>query len=815
MSSHTIDLIVDTQLPRSARWAIEELIRALGSRGESVRRRAAPGADPCLTIGLADQSAAIDEALGASGVHCPRDPESLALHRVSPSRLVVAGRDERGLTYALLEAARAVELAAPEASVLDAIPSAVESPHLAWRSLQLFLCNRQLEREWFYSEVFWDEYLSRLAHCRYNNLSLTFGHQIAYLSPPYPFLVDVPEFPQVRPLDFTQQERDQHLEMLARIASMTRQRGLHFTFAVWSQHAHSYGEPVVDGLTAQILDPYNAAGLARVLAACPEIDGVQFRMNVESGVAEDRQAEFYEPQFRAIADCGRPIRLDLRAKGLADATIQLARRIVTDTVVSTKHWCEHLGMPYPMPAIQQYDRDHYRRYGTWDLLRKPRSYALVHRLWSAGSQRVLLWSDPEWVRRFAVSCSPFGVGFEIMAPLTNKGVQDRRPQWPVITDSAWQSHAAEHRRHWMFYLLFGRLGYCPDTSREIWQRELRHRFGAAGDSAEQLYRAGSQILPLLTTVLQWSASLWSFWPERYAGRSLDEDARIEPSDPTRFYRIDEFVEDALQERLCGKWTPPHVAHHLRQLAGQTRRTLAAINPAPLDSELLHTCLDFTLLASLAEYHACRLLAATHLAYYRQTGEFHRLPAVRQLLRQARDHWSALAAAADGKYSDDLVFGRRERGHCGHWKDDLAIVEGDLAAVDRLTARETMPSSSLPAPFPGGEAHPDPPAVAFTPPPHATVGLDLGLRIRCDSPAWPQAARCYHRTAHQALAFSCIDMRAEEDGFSVTIPGDLIDPAWDLMVFFELTLANGGMTRWPDWRLQTPYLVIQTRTAAQA
>jgi len=295
LSSHTIDLIVDTQLPRSARWAIEELIRALGSRGESVRRRAAPGADPCLTIGLADQSAAIDEALGASGVHCPRDPESLALHRVSPSRLVVAGRDERGLTYALLEAARAVELAAPEASVLDAIPSAVESPHLAWRSLQLFLCNRQLEREWFYSEVFWDEYLSRLAHCRYNNLSLTFGHQIAYLSPPYPFLVDVPEFPQVRPLDFTQQERDQHLEMLARIASMTRQRGLHFTFAVWSQHAHSYGEPVVDGLTAQILDPYNAAGLARVLAACPEIDGVQFRMNVESGVAEDRQAEFYEP----------------------------------------------------------------------------------------------------------------------------------------------------------------------------------------------------------------------------------------------------------------------------------------------------------------------------------------------------------------------------------------------------------------------------------------------------------------------------------------------------------------------------------------
>ena len=103
----------------------------------------------------------------------------------------------------------------------------------------------------------------------------------------------------------------------------------------------------MEGLTPEILAEYNAAGLGRLLAACPGIDGVQFRMNHESGVAEDRQAGYYEPQFRAIAGCGRRIRLDLRAKGLADDTIRLARQLVPDTVVSTKHWCEHLGMPLP------------------------------------------------------------------------------------------------------------------------------------------------------------------------------------------------------------------------------------------------------------------------------------------------------------------------------------------------------------------------------------------------------------------------------------------------------------------------------------
>ena len=339
---------------------------------------------------------------------------------------------------------------------------------------------------------------------------------------------------------------------------------------------------------------------------------------------------------------------------------------------------------------------------------------------------------------------------------------------------------------------------------------MRHRFGKAADSAEQLYHAGSQILPLLTTALQFSASLWTFWPERYAGSSLEEDAQIEPSDPTQFYRIDEYVEDALQNRLCGKWTPPHVAHHLRLLAEQTRGVLAAHDQTAPDAELRYTCLDFTLLAHLAQYHAGRLLAATHLALYGKTGESHRLPAVRQLLRQARNEWSALAAAADGKYADDLVFSRRERGHCGHWKDDLAVVERDLDTVERLIAEESEPPSSRPAPLPGGDMHADPPAVVFAPPPHAAAGRDLILRIRFAAPAPLRAARCYHRIANQALDFACVDMRIDGDSCSAAIPGDAIDPAWDLMVFFEFAFTNSSATRWPDWRIQTPYFVIPTQ-----
>ena len=804
-----MNLVVDTELPRAARWALDELMRALGTRGTSVEVIAAPGPDHGLIIGLAGQSPAVEDALAHSGVCCPDAPESLVLHRLAAGGFLICGRDERGLMYALLEAARTVELAAPEAEVCAAIAPAIQSPHLAWRSMQLFLCNRRLEEAWFYDKKFWDEYLERLARCRYNNLSLTFGHQIAYLSPPYPFLLEVPEFPQVRPSGFTAEQCARHLEMLIRIAEWTRQRGLHFTFGVWSQHAQDYGDSMVEGLTSEILAQYNAAGLARLLAVCLGIDGVQFRMNYESGVAEDRQAEYYAPQFRAIADCGRPIRLDLRAKGLTDDTIELAQEVVPDTVISTKHWCEHLGMPYPMPAIQQFDQKNYRRYGTWDLLRKPRSFALIHRLWSAGSQRVLLWADPEWVRRFAGSCTFGGAGFEVMAPLTNKGARDEQPVWSASADPAFQSHAEEHRRHWMFYLLFGRLGYDPDTSPEVWQRELRQHFGIAAASVEKLYCIGGQILPLLTVVLQHSASLWTFWPERFAGRSLEEDAQVEPSDPTQFYGIDEYVEDALGNRLCGKWTPPQVVQHLRRLAGRVRDLLIDLGGDSTEPELRDTLFDFTLLSHLVEYHAYRQLAAVHLAFYRRAGGTSRLSTVRRRLRRARDHWAVLSAMAEGAYCDDLVFGFREKGHAGHWKDDLVVVERDLAAVDALIAEQPeIPFTDF-GPFPGGDDHLDPPTVTFAPPTCATAGRDLMLRIRCESPI-PSAVRCYHRIAHQALDFDRVDMRSDGDGYRAVIPGDSIDPAWDLMVFFEFLFADGRATRWPDWRIQTPYFVIPTR-----
>ena len=809
-----MNLVIDRELAKGPGLALEKLAGVLNMQGETIRVTDAPGEGPALLIGMAGRSEVVDEALARTALECPSAPESVFLHPLSPDQFLIAGSDDRGLVFALLEAARAIQIAPLEegpaaASLLDYIPTEIGSPCLSWRSMQVFICNRELEQEWFYDEDYWEEYLDQLALYRYNNLSLTFGHQIAYMSPPYPFLLDLPGFPQVRAPDFTPDQRSRKLNMLKFVSASARVKGLHFTLGTWSQHAHEYGEPMVEGLTSDILAEYNAAGLSRLLAECPEIDGVQFRMNDESGVAEDRQAEFYEPQFRAIAECGRPIRLDLRAKGLADSTTELAKRLVPNTVVSTKHWCEHLGMPYSMPVILRRDHRSYRRYGTWDLMRKPRTLPLIHRLWSAGSQRVLLWGDHEWVRRFVDSCSSSGDGFEVMAPLTNKGVRDHQPPWLTYSDrSAYLSHVDERERFWFFNLLFGRLGYDPNPKPDLWRREMRHRYGESAGAVEQLYAVGSQILPLLTTVLQMSASLWTFWPERYAGRSLDEDARVEPSDPTRFYRVDEYVEDISVERVGGKWTPIQVGTILRELAARTMASLALIDQT--STELRYTCLDFSILSKLAEYHASRLEAVTYMALYRKTQELGLLLYVHYHLEQSRTHWLSLSGTAEGNYADDLLFGFRDKGHCGQWKDDVAVVERDLAEVRRLIGdkEEELP---VRVEWPGGTVHPPAPDVDFDPPKRAEGGRDLPLRLTSQETKNRalRSVRCFHRIANQALPFESLEMLAGGGYYGTVIPGGAIDPEWDLMLFFEFEFDDGTATRWPDWQNGTPYLVIPT------
>lgn len=828
-------IVVDATLAPPVALALADLEHALKQHAIPARRASSfsQGEESKLIVGVAGESSAVDRALDEERITLPREAESLCIRRVRDKRMtIIAGRDPRGVTFALLEAARAIALAPEGTDALAMLRDTTESPFLRTRSLTMHLFNHDLDSAWYGDPEFWDAYFAMLARCRFNNFTLTFADQTNYLNPPCAHLLAVPGFPQVKVEGLDDAARQRNLEMLRRISEKARERGLSFTLGIWTHLpvAKFIAGPRIHGLPeGMAAAEYCAAGLREILTSCPAIDGVQFRMNVEAGIAEDKQTEFYRPILKAVRDCGHPVRVDLRYKGLRSGTTREAIALGLDVTVSTKFWTEHFGLPYHPTVVDSHWRAD--RYSFGSMLEKPRSYRVTYQLWTVGSQRLLLWGDPAYAAQFARNCRlGEGEGFEVFAPLTDKGFGNAAGDWRIFADRSREHYRWEFERYWMFYLVFGQLGYNPAASAEIWQREMRHHFGDAAREIETALHSASQVLPLITAARLPSASEWSWWPEMDTGDRLAETMRTPPSDTAQFYAIRSwqrtprwrceewdgniagYIEDAVAGRLRGKWTPIQVAQRLHDLA---RQTLASVGHIPATTpELRATETDLRVLAALAQYHAAKTMAATELGFFEETGESKRLPRALAQMKDAAAAWERIVQLTDGVYHRNLVFGYapdhgRKGGHhhAGHWKDRLAEVREDVAHLEALVKQHADDGKPL-HPFPGESPPADLPAIQHKPITNAKAGSDLTVTAHLTSTHAPREVVLHFRPLDQTRDWREIPMRANSEGrFEATIPGAEISARWDLQYYIE-TLTDSGGRQWPSWENGAPYVVVK-------
>jgi hypothetical protein len=144
--------------------------------------------------------------------------------------------------------------------------------------------------------------------------------------------------------------------------------------------------------------------LRALLAACPAISGVTFRVHGESGVPEGSY-DLWKTIFDGVAQCGRPVEIDMHAKGMDQPMIDVALGSGMPVNISPKFWAEHMGLPYMQGAIRQQEMPRstsntgffartsgsrsFLRYGYGDLLAENRRYGVLHCIWP-GTQRLLL-----------------------------------------------------------------------------------------------------------------------------------------------------------------------------------------------------------------------------------------------------------------------------------------------------------------------------------------------------------------------------------------------------------------------------------------
>ena len=719
-------------------------------------------------------------------------PGPAEAYRIQPGK--VSASDERGLMYGLLEAAEQIRAA-------GRLSPARGEPQTPIRGIRYFLHNHDLEEDWFYSHDYWDQYLSMLARNRFNRFNLVYAHQTAYLAPPYPFWINVPEFPGVRVPGLTSAARERNFEILRYIAQTAADHGIDFTLGIWEHNIQAKGmTPSVEGLTRENIGPYSYAALKKVLNACPAIRSVQMRTNAESGIANEDQVEFYGKWvYRAIKEANHPVVLDLRGWLMAGGMADAVKDSDLNYRLSSKYWAEFMGRPYQPGEMRG-------GYSYGNFLEKPagggRPYDFYFELWGLGSHRLLLWGDPQYVRRAVPTLRLSGAaGFEIDPPLAQKGFGNRPGKWGIFTAAEkertfWKY---EFERYWLFYMLWGRLSYDTATSDAVWMSEMTRRFGAAAEDVMNVYASASPVVGEIVTCHLIDANMY-WWPEINPGGPVDKYRTVRPNDTRYTATFSEAVRNRLERRPSAKQTPLDVAAAFdRMAAGSDAALRRARGKIPAGNrEWLSSELDFRVLTALARYYAAKQRGAYNLAWFDETGDRSALESSERDLSAALAVWQDLAAMTKGVYPAEMAYGPADQ---GHWADKLPSVRRDLDLVRERLAKAkdaNPPLRPIPPTLPR-------PRIVHRPPTEAEPQQPLQLTLQISPPNRVSLVRLHYRPLNQSAKFKTLE--ATPQNLTFKIPAKDISPKWDLLYYFEI--LNDQQTGWfePDPATATPYYVV--------
>ncbi len=670
-----------------------------------------------------------------------RAPPELAsesfLFEAQPDLTIVAG-GTRGATYALCELADRVTHAS---SVSSACRVELDKPILAHNRVRSIARSFQSSVEdlpWFRNPEHWDRYLDRLVCERFNRFSLILGLQYNYayhpdvsenyLYFPFPFLVDVPDS-GVQVSNLAPSERQANREALMHIARECQRRGLDFQLGLWT-FGYNFATPKavwrVDGITEANHARYCRDALAQILNDCQGITGITFRIHVEGGIAEGR-LDFWQTVFEAVTQAGRPIEIDLHAKGIDLKTIDAALATGNKVIISPKYLGEHMGLPYHQASIRDEERPppeavasafafsegerRFLRYSYGDLLPSDRNFGVIYRIWP-GTQRILLWGDPALAAGYGTESGFCGSeGVEWCEPLSFKG---RMGSGVSIGRSGYDDPTmAPHHdfdKYEATYRIWGRCIHDPHTPASGWERYFDRIAGPVAPQAQAALATASRILPLITLVHTPSVSNNTYWPELYTNMSLVVDAPLRPyaydmqrrprfgavgaCDPQLFSGIDETVAGWIEGLADRRYSPLDAAQWLEQLAMTTRAALAAVQAVTTPSiDLQRLSVDCRILAGIGHFFAEKFRCGIYWSIFERTASQEAAKRAIDYYQKAHRHWQDAAIAADGVYWHDQTYGM-ESWLRGHWRDRTHAIECDIRALERealaQVAQEDLP-----------------------------------------------------------------------------------------------------------------------------
>ena len=257
------------------------------------------------------------------------------------------------------------------------------------------------------------------------------------------------------------------------------------------------------------------------------------------------------------------------------------------------------------------------------------------------------WGDPEFTRDFILNFDKKKTAGYLMGSdgyTWGNVYVDKNPEF---------LGKPEIKKHWYNFMLWGRLGYNPNLSTDIFKNHIQLHFPeTSADNFYEAWKTASKIIPQ-TTRFFWRD--WDGWwyPEACKSRNLMTvknfmaGATMEGSG---ILNIVDYTNKVLNKEKITSITPFEVANNLEEYATKTMQLLSNVTTES-NVELQLTKSDITAMSHLGYYYSEKIRGATNLNFYTSTDDVSYQKKSIQHLENALEHWKAYTKIMGTQYHE--------------------------------------------------------------------------------------------------------------------------------------------------------------------
>jgi hypothetical protein len=594
---------------------------------------------------------------------------------VNGRNITIAGGDARGLIYGSLALAERVRRGTAPAK----IRGFSEAPALAFRGIKFntpwdtYRPSSALDQHFETARglEFWEAFLDMMVENRFNAVSLWTMH-------PFTYMIQPRHFPEASKWSNEQFAQWQHL--YRGIFRLAKERGLDTYVVFWSifvseefSKAHGvakenfYPHYYVPGDTSDITKRYLRESVAQMLEEYPDLDGIGVSHGEGmAGMTPLQRQQFVDEVFIAGALNARraqPVKLIHRvpfSSGLSSGP-----GVSADVERVTREAMERLGDRFAGPIWVEMKFNWSHGHSTPKLVKvhggalgdtyfkpKPSNYKIV---WQVRNEDffALRWGVPDFIRQH----------------IAMNGVQDyvggyfvgSETYIPALDYFSAKPHAGwkwAFERQWLFYKLWGRLLYDPQTPDAVFQDEFARRYGDKARPLQRAYALASNTQLRLASLYdsRWDFTLYSEGMLALQGEltnyiGVDALIRQPVMDPA-YVSVADYVK-AMREGASfapDRVTPPKLIELLERDNREALKLADDID-AGRNISLMYETADVKAWANLGLHLASKLRGAVALQMFRHSGDEKQRRQAIEHLEKALRYWDELIRITRPLYKD--------------------------------------------------------------------------------------------------------------------------------------------------------------------